>query len=50
MEEEMMNMQQPPEDQAAVDPTVEASGELPAGLSDLANDDPFNAYSRRKFN
>ncbi len=43
MEEEMMNMQQPPEDQVAVDPTVEASGELPAGLSDLANDDPFNA-------
>ena len=43
MEEEMMNMQQPPEDQQIADATVESEGMLPAGLDDLATDDPFNA-------
>ena len=43
MEEEMMNMQQSPTDQPIADPTVESDGMLPAGLGDLAIDDPFNS-------
>ena len=43
MEEEMMNMQQSPEDQPIADATVESDGMLPAGLGDLAIDDPFNS-------
>ena len=41
MEEEMMNMQQSPTDQPIADATVESDGMLPAGLGDLAIDDPF---------
>ena len=43
MEEEMMNMQQSPEDQPIADATVESDGMLPAGLGDLSTDDPFNS-------
>ena len=43
MEEEMMNMQQSPTDQPIADATVESDGMLPAGLGDLAIDDPFNS-------
>lgn len=43
MEEEMMNMQQLPTDQPIADATVESDGMLPAGLGDLAIDDPFNS-------
>lgn len=43
MEEEIMNMQQSPEDQPIADATVESDGMLPAGLGDLAIDDPFNS-------
>ena len=43
MEEEMMNMQQSPEDQPIADATIESDGMLPAGLGDLAIDDPFNS-------
>ena len=43
MEEEMMNIQQSPEDQPIADATVETDGMLPAGLGDLAIDDPFNS-------
>jgi|TARA_R100001086_G_scaffold240583_1_gene166831 hypothetical protein len=43
MEEEMMNMQQSPTDQPIADATIESDGMLPAGLGDLAIDDPFNS-------
>ena len=43
MEEEIMNMQQSPEDQPIADATIESDGMLPAGLGDLAIDDPFNS-------
>ena len=43
MEEEMMIMQQSPTDQPIADATVESDGMLPAGLGDLAIDDPFNS-------
>ena len=43
MEEEMMNMQQSPPDPPIADATVESDGMLPAGLGDLAIDDPFNS-------
>ena len=43
MEEEMMNIQQSPTDQPIADATVESDGMLPAGLGDLAIDDPFNS-------
>ena len=39
----MMNMQQSPTDQPIADATVESDGMLPAGLGDLAIDDPFNS-------
>ena len=39
----MMNMQQSPTDQPIADATVESDGMLPAGLGDLALDDPFNS-------
>ena len=43
MEAEMMNMQHSPTDQPIADATVESDGMLPAGLGDLAIDDPFNS-------
>ena len=43
MEEEMINMQQSPTDQPIADATIESDGMLPAGLGDLAIDDPFNS-------
>ena len=39
----MMNMQQSPTDQPIADATIESDGMLPAGLGDLAIDDPFNS-------
>ena len=39
----MINMQQSPTDQPIADATIESDGMLPAGLGDLAIDDPFNS-------